>query len=153
MLAQRLIIELTDTHMEDYDPAFYDAFEARVASEIEQDESTIGEFDENLQLDFCADCPLINFPVQDAVRTGRGVGASADKPGLEVTIQFESPQGEWSKRIVLGRHHSNSIGSKRQSKIYADAAEKTQKCQGPKRVPKLLGPLAMKRCGALKESR
>jgi hypothetical protein len=139
--------------MRGYDPAYYEAFEARVAEEIAQDEASIGEIDTSLELSPCDGCPLMDFPISEAVTRSEGISSTAGKQSLEVICQFEATDGRRSREIILGRHQSNSIGSKRKAKMYADAAQRTIECEGPKKVMRFLGPWAVKRCPALESRR
>jgi hypothetical protein len=135
--------------MEDYNPEYYEGFERRVAGEIAQDEASIGEVDTSLRLDPCEGCPLFDFPIDEAVKVWEGAQASTEFKGLKITTQYETADGRQSSEIVLGRHDSNSIGGKRKAKIYEEAAKRTIECEGPKKVPRFLGPLAVKKCPAL----
>ncbi|HET9098321.1 MAG TPA: hypothetical protein VFN51_01770 [Candidatus Saccharimonadales bacterium] len=135
--------------MEDYDPAYYDRFEHFVSEEIATDEATIGEIDTSLKLDPCKDCPLFDFPLEQAVRVWRGVGAIAGREGVRVSITYETSDGRQSSEITLGYHNKSSIGSKRLAKIYEEAARRTIDCKGPKTTFRYLGPLAVKKCPAL----
>jgi len=135
----------------EYNASAYDAFEAAVAAEIAADEATIGDI-EPVDFDFCEDCPMLGFPQADIVSYLSGV-VTTRPPGLKVLLTYVSKDGQVSREMVLGTHTSNSIGSRRTMKIESDAAKRTRECHSPRKVPAFLGPLAIKKCRAIQESR
>ena len=110
------------------------------------------QLDPNPQIDICDNCPLVGFPLDELSRTMESTGWSADYPGQTTySVTFESESGKRSKEILLGSIPGNTMTGRAQHKIRTDAARRTQECSEPRKVPKILGPLAVKKCQALEK--